>query len=146
MSPDFTIDARQFQKLAKALPGKMERKVYRGAVSRTATIVLKSAREFAIGSIKKAVTKRAENKAREGYFGSKIGVKSGVFRSERTARRRGVGAIYQPDEVIRFYRFLELGTKYHKAKPFLRRALASEKGRVKPKMENELFKGLAKLK
>ena len=34
--------------------------------------------------------------------------------SGRRSRRK-----YQPDETVRFYRFLELGTKYHKAKPFL---------------------------
>jgi hypothetical protein len=53
-------------------------------------------------------------------------VKPGEFVSKRFVRAKGLTKsgrrtrrTYQPDESVRFYRFLELGTKYHAAKPFL---------------------------
>jgi|VirMetMinimDraft_7_1064189.scaffolds.fasta_scaffold82975_2 hypothetical protein len=52
---------------------------------------------------------------RPGEFVSKRFVRAkGLTKSGRRTRRT-----YQPDEAVRFYRFLELGTKYHAAKPFL---------------------------
>lgn len=57
-------------------------------------------------------------------------VAPGEFVSERVVHRRLKSGrrskrTYQPDETVRFYRFLELGTKYHKAKPFMVPAIVS---------------------
>lgn len=57
-------------------------------------------------------------------------VKPGEFVSERVVRRklksgRRSSRTYQPDESSRFYRFLEKGTKYHAAKPFMVPAIVS---------------------
>jgi len=143
---EISINPKEFLAAAKKLPAKMERKVYRGAVSRSATPILKKARSLTTSqTVRKALTKRARNKARDGYFSSIITVKSGVFRSKRTARRRGKGAVYSPDEAIRYYRFLELGTKYHAARPFLKPALDSSEGEVESKLRNELWRGIIKV-
>jgi len=55
-----------------------------------------------------------------------VTVKSGVFLTTRLVRKRKrtksgrrSRSRYHTDEAIRFYRFLELGTKFHAAKPFL---------------------------
>lgn len=110
------------QKGLKSLGGSVERKISRSAVGKAGTILLKEARSKApvkTGALKRALTKRAKHRAKDDYYSSRIGVKSGVFSSHREAKRRGKGASYKPDEAIRYYRFLELGTKHHAAKPFL---------------------------
>lgn len=110
------------QKSLKSLDGKLERKISRSAVGKAGTILLKEARSKApvrTGALRRSLTKRSKHRAKDDFYSVRIGVKSGVFSSSRTARRKGRGAGYTPDESIRYFRFLELGTKYHAAKPFL---------------------------
>ena len=49
----------------------------------------------------------------------RITVRPGVFLTRRIAKSKKSGRRYHPDEASRFFRFLELGTKYTPAKPFL---------------------------
>jgi hypothetical protein len=57
-------------------------------------------------------------------------VAPGEFVTDRVVRKRLKSGrkskrTYQPDETVRFYRFLELGTKFHAAKPFMVPAIVS---------------------
>lgn len=57
-------------------------------------------------------------------------VAPGEFVTDRIVRKRLKSGrkskrTYQPDETVRFYRFLELGTKFHAAKPFMVPAIVS---------------------
>lgn len=110
------------QKSLKSLSGKVERKISRSAVGKAGTLLLKEARAKApvrTGALRRALTKRVKNVAKNDFYSVQITVRGGVMSSHRTAKRRGVGADYHPDEVIRYYRFLELGTKHNAAQPFL---------------------------
>lgn len=134
---------RKIQKNLKKLDGKVERKIARSAVGKAGTILLKAARAKApvgTGAVKKSLTKRSRHRAKDDFYSVLISVRSGVFRSSRSARRRGVGAEYQPDETIRYYRFLELGTKYHAAQPFLQPVIDQSGSAAVEKLKSELGK------
>ena len=106
----------------KQLDTKLKRTSYRFAARKGGDVLLKEAKERAperTGALKKALVRRAKSSASKGIYEAIITVKGGVFSNKRTVQRRKSRKAYQPDEVIRYYRFLELGTKYHPAKAFL---------------------------
>lgn len=135
---------RDLQKGLKSLGGTVERKISRSVVGKAGTILLKEARAKAplgrTGALKRALTKRAKHRAKDDYYSTRIGVKSGVFGSHREAKRRGKGASYKPDEAVRYFRFLELGTKYHAAKPFLAVTIETKGDEVVKFLSSELGK------
>lgn len=117
---------RELQRRARSLNEKLERRSYAKAVRAASKPVLSRAVLMApgrTGTLKRSIKARTSSKPSRYLFGMKLTVIGGTFSSDKTARRRGVGASYRPDEAVRYYRFQELGTKYHPAKPFLEPAL-----------------------
>jgi HK97 gp10 family phage protein len=127
------------------LDGKLQRKVYRQAVRKAGVVVVNAAKAqvpVRTGSIKRSLTHRTNHKLSQGLFGVKVTIRGGRKASERTANRRGKGSVYHPDAVERYYRFQELGTKHHPAKPFLKPALEGKAGEVLEVLKRELAAGL----
>ena len=127
------------------LERKLQRRVYTKAVREGGKVVQREVKERAprrTGAMARAVSVRASSKAARNLFGVKVSVRSGVFSSARTAKRKGKGATYKPDEVVRYYRFLELGTKHHPAQPFLAPALERRGAEVMRVVGEELRAGV----
>ena len=121
---------KDIQKRLKNLDDKVERKIARAAVGKSGTPILKEARLRApvdSGALKKSLTKRARHRARDHFFSVVITVRGGVFRDEK-----------QGNEVIRYYRFLELGAKHRPAQPFLNPALKSAQSTSVNTLKKEL--------
>lgn len=132
---------RELQKRAARLQDKLARRSYSKAVRAASKPVVADAISRApgrTGTTKKSIKARADNKAPKMLFGIKIGVVAGKFSSDRTARRRGSGKSYRPDESIRYYRFQELGTKYHPAQAFLEPALEASASQFLSTLRREL--------
>lgn len=144
----FEVDGlRELRARAARLEAKLARRSYSKAVRAASKPVTKKAISLApgrTGTVKKSIKARSDNKPSKFLFGMKIGVIGGKFSSDRTARRRGVGSAYKPDESIRYYRFQELGTKHHPAKPFLEPALKSSAGVFLSTLRRELAAELEK--
>lgn len=135
-------------KRCRKLPVAMEKRVYRDAVKKAGEVVRKAAQgkvPVDTGTTAGAVVVRVSSKPREGLFGVKITLRGPKLASQRVAHRRGKGAEYHPDEVTRYYRFQELGTKHHPAQPFLNPALEGEASAVLRVMKEELGKGLERV-
>lgn len=123
----------------------LQRRVYNRAVRAGGKIVVataKSAVPKRTGRLAASLVYRASSKPSKGLFGVKITVKGNAAAGGRTSQRRGVGAVYRPDAVERYYRFVETGTKYHAAKPFLKPALQNQSGAVLSAIKRELESGL----
>jgi HK97 gp10 family phage protein len=137
---------KELRDRARKLDGKMQRKVYSKAVRAGGKIVVDAAKAkvpVKTGAVKASLVHRASSKPREGLFGVKVTIKPGRKGSERTARRRsGKGAVYFPDAVERYYRFTELGTKHHPARPYLAPALEGSRAAVLNAVKAELAAGL----
>lgn len=132
---------RELQARASKLNQKMERRSYSRAVRAASKPVLASAISKApgrTGTLKKSIKARANNKPSQFLFGVKLTVVGGSFSSGKTARRRGAGSVYQPDESLRYYRFQELGTKHHRAQAFLEPALDASAGKFLSILKSEL--------
>lgn len=128
----------------------LARRVYQKAVGAGGKIVAAAAKGKVprrTGALGGSIVHRVSSKPKAGLFGVKVTVKAGRFASERTARRKGRtrkrgGSIYKPDAVERYYRFLETGTKYHAAKPFLAPSLSETAPAVLAAIKSELAAGL----
>ncbi|MDB6078751.1 MAG: Phage protein gp10 [Akkermansiaceae bacterium] len=131
----------------------LQRRVYNKATKAGSKIVVAAAVAkvpVRTGSVKKSITARASSKPSRGLFGVKITIKGGLKSSERTAKRgskksgkgRKGGSTYFPDAVERYYRFTELGTKFHPAQPYLKPALEDKKSAVLEAIKTELAAGL----
>lgn len=130
---------KEIQRKMKNLSGKMERKIARSAMGKASTILAREVRTKATSAtVKKAIIKRARNNASNHYYSTLIGVKSGVFRSSRIAHRKKSGKAYAPDEAVRYFRFLETGTKHMAAKPFLLPAVENKGDAAVEKLKHEL--------
>ncbi|MCW1914340.1 hypothetical protein OJ996_12190 [Luteolibacter sp. GHJ8] len=93
--------------------------------------------------MKRSLVHRASSKPSKGLFGVKVTVKGGARSSDRLAHRKGnAGKDYYPDAVERYYRFAELGTKYHPAQPYLKPALEGKADEVLNVVKRELAAGL----
>lgn len=138
---------RQLRDNIAKLDKGLQRRVYNKAVKAAGKVVLGEARSRApvrTGTVKSSIVVRSSSNPSQLLFGVKVSVKGGAKASERTARRRGVGATYHPDAVERYYRFAETGTKHHAAKPFLAPALETKQSQVLSVMKTELSAGLAR--
>jgi len=137
---------RELQQRAKKLDAKMRRKVFGAAARAGGKIVTAKAKgqvPVRTGSIRASLVYRASSKPAQGLFGVKVTIKGGRKASPRVARRRGgKGGEYFPDAVERYYRFQELGTKHHPAKPFLKPSLEGSKGEVLNAVKQALADGL----
>lgn len=136
---------RELRKRAEKLDRKMKRRVYNRAVKAGGKVIVDASKEkvpVRTGSVKASLVHRASSKPAKGLFGVKITIKGGKRSSDRTARRGGKGAVYYPDAVERYYRFQELGTKFHPAKPFLKPALEGNENKVLDVIKRELAAGL----
>lgn len=137
---------KELGRRARKLDAALQKKVYKKAVRESAKkSVLPAAKSRApsggTGALKKALTLRASNKAAQGLYGMKLTANGSIYRSLRTARRSG-GKEYQPDWVARYYRFAELGTKFHAANPFLLPALEASQGAFFSGVRSQLRAGI----
>lgn len=137
---------RELRKRAEKLDARLRRKVYGTAVRAGGKILVEAAQAqvpVRTGAVRRSLVHRASSKPSKGLFGVKITVKGGLKSSERVAHRKGSkGKPYFPDAVERYYRFLELGTKHHAAKPFLEPALDSKAGAVLNAVKETLAAGI----
>lgn len=136
---------KELRDRARKLDGKLQRRVYSRAVRAGGKVVVKAAKAAVpvrTGSLRGSVVQRTATKARLGFFGVKVSIKPGKKASARTAKLRGKGGEYFPDAVERYYRFQELGTKFHPAKPFLQPALEGSQSAVLAAVREELKAGL----
>ena len=141
------VGLRELQARASRLEAKLERRVYSKAVRSASKPVLASVVRKAparSGAVKRSLVARANNKAPKMLFGVKITVKGGVKSSGRTARRGGKGNSYSPDETVRYYRFIERGTKHHAARAFLEPGLDSSASQFLSTLKRELALELEK--
>lgn len=138
----------ELRKRAAKLERGLQRRVY-GVAVRAGGKVLVDAAKAAVpvrtGATSRSIVHRASSKPSQGLFGVKVTVRAGEKSSERVAHRRGNSKKdYQPDAVERYYRFQELGTKHHPAKPFLKPALEGHAGAVLNAVKQALAAGLAR--
>jgi HK97 gp10 family phage protein len=132
---------RELQRRARSLNHKLERRSYSKAVRAASKPVLSRAILMApgrTGTLKRSIKARSASKPSRYLYGMKLTVIGGKFASDRTAKRRGVGNAYRPDEAVRYYRFQELGTKYHPAQPFLEPALEASASEFLNTLRREL--------
>lgn len=146
MKTSFQITGlKKLQSRAKKLDANLRQRVYSKAVREAAKAsVLDEIRAkvpVRTGALKGSIVVRANNKPSRYLFGVKIAPR-GDYASQRTAKRRGVGAEYHPDWVARYYRFQELGTKYHAAKPFLKPGLQASAPEFLNSLRRELAEGI----
>jgi HK97 gp10 family phage protein len=137
---------KELQARAKKLDAKMRRRVFGKAARAGGKIVVAAAKAgvpVRTGAVRASLVHRASSKPAKGLFGVKVTIKGGRKSSERKARRKkGKGGEYFPDAVERYYRFQELGTKHHPARPFMRPALEGSKSAVLNAVKDELRSGL----
>ena len=137
---------KELRDRALKLEQRMRRKVFNAAARAGGKIVVAAAKAqvpVRTGSVRSSLVYRASSKPSLGLFGVKVTIKGGKKASARVAhRRKGKGGEYFPDAVERYYRFQELGTKHHPAKPFLRPALADKATEVFNVVKRELEAGL----
>lgn len=124
----------------------LQRKVYGQAVRAGGKILVDAAKDkvpVKTGAVQRSLVHRASSKPSKGLFGVKITIKGGLKASERVAHRKGnSGRPYFPDAVERYYRFQELGTKHHPAKPFLKPAIEGKASEVLKAVKETLEAGL----
>lgn len=149
----------------KALPEKMQRRVYRTAARRAMIPVRDEARRRA-AVIDDAATRESIamniavqiSAARSRAVGGvvvRVGVRGGAERyanTRRNARAGRAGKRYatggdrgNPGGDTWYWRFIELGTSRQAARPFLRPALETQAQRVTDDLAQELSRGLDKL-
>jgi HK97 gp10 family phage protein len=120
---------KELAKRANRLDAALRRKVYNRAMKEGGKIIKAKAAALVpvkTGTTRKSLVVRSSAKAAKGLYGIKITVRGPALASARVAHRKGSKSKpYQPDAVERYYRFQELGTKHHPAKPFLKPALES---------------------
>jgi len=137
---------KELRRRAEKLDARLKRKVYGQAVRAGGKIVVDAAKNqvpVRTGTVKRSLVHRASSKPSKGLFGVKIVVKGGLKASNRVAHRRGSkGKPYFPDAVERYYRFQELGTKHHPAKPFLKPALETKAQAVLQAIKTTLASGI----
>lgn len=144
---------KELKDRANRLDKRLRRKVYNRAARAGGKIVVAAAKAkvpVKTGAVRASLVYRASSSPNLGFFGVKVTIKGGRKSSERTARRRGKsfrgkqtgGGVYHPDAVERYYRFTELGTKHHPAKPFLSPALEGSRSAVLNAVKAELAAGL----
>lgn len=134
---------KELRARAARLDSRLQKRVYGKAVRAGGKIVVDAAKArvpVRTGTVRRSLVHRASSKPSKGLFGVKITVKGGAHASDRPATRRS--GSYKPDAVERYYRFTELGTKYHPAKPYLKPALEGSAGRVLDAIKRELAAGL----
>ncbi len=147
-------DLRKLQRKANKLNKSLQNKVYQTAAREASKETLRAAKGRSPSrTVARALTARVSSKPRQFLYGMKITVRGGVFRDKRTARRRGVGSTYFPNEAVRFYRFLETGWtargrsgkgggRFVSARPFLFQSLASSAGSVQRHVSKSIKNGL----
>lgn len=137
---------KELRRRAERLDGRLKKKVYGQAVRAGGKILVDAAKgkvPVRTGSVKRSLVHRANSKPSKGLFGVKITIKGGLKASNRVAHRRGnKGKPYFPDAVERYYRFQELGTKHHPAKPFLQPALQTKAQAVLQAVKTTLAAGI----
>jgi|GEM_PF-6622355 len=120
---------KELAKRANRLDAALRRKVYNRAMKEGGQVIKAKANSLVpvkTGTTKRSLVVRSSTKASKGLYGIKITVRGPALASQRVAHRKGnKSKEYHPDAVERYYRFQELGTKYHRAKPFLKPALES---------------------
>jgi hypothetical protein len=136
---------RKLQARARKLNSDLSKKVYSSAVRRagrsTAFRAIQGRTPSRTGTLRKALSIRANNKPAQHLYGVKIAPR-GLYASQRTARRRGAGAVYKPDWVARYYRFVVTGTKYHPANTFLTAGLEGSSGAFLATLRREILTGI----
>lgn len=139
---------KELRNRALKLDSKLRRKIYTKAVKAGGKIVVAEAQQLApvrTGAVRRSIVHRMSSKPSKGLFGVKVTVKGGKLglSSNRVARRKkGKRATYNPDAVERYYRFTELGTKYHPAKPYLKPSLEHTAPKVLEAIRSTMAAGI----
>jgi HK97 gp10 family phage protein len=137
---------KELRNRALKLDARLRKKVYGAAVRAGGKVLVDAAKgkvPVRTGSVKGSLVHRASSKPAQGLFGVKVTIKGGKKSSNRVAHRRGgKGSSYFPDAVERYYRFQELGTKYHPAKPFLKPSIEGNQSAVLNAVKTTLATGI----
>jgi HK97 gp10 family phage protein len=143
---------KELQARANRLDKRLRRKVYNEAARAGGKVIVAAAKAkvpVRTGAVKSSLVHRASSSPNLGYFGVKVSVKGGKKSSSRIAHRRGGkgkrskgGSEYFPDAVERYYRFTELGTKYHPAKPYLSPSLEGSRAQILNVVKTTLAAGI----
>ncbi|QJE95208.1 HK97-gp10 family putative phage morphogenesis protein [Luteolibacter luteus] len=137
---------KELRARAAKLDARLQKKVYGAAVRAGGKILVDAAKEkvpVRTGSLRKSLVHRASSKPSKGLFGVKVTIRGALKASGRVAHRGGnKGKPYYPDAVERYYRFQELGTKFHPAKPFLKPALQGRSDAVLKAVREALEEGI----
>jgi HK97 gp10 family phage protein len=127
---------KELQRRAQKVDVKLRKKIYAKAARAAGKAVVEAAKSSVpvrTGGVRRSLVHRSASKPSKGLFGVKVTVKGGKLgaSSGRSAtRRRGKGGTYNPDAIERYYRFTELGTKYHPAQPYLKPSLEMHTGKI----------------
>lgn len=135
------------QKSINKLEAKLQKRVYREATKAAGDIIVRAAKSSApksSGALASALVHRVSSKPSKGFFGIKVSVKGGKFRSQRTALRRKGRQQYKPDAVDRYYRFVERKTKHNRAQPFLLPSLEGQKSEIIREIKSALAAAIEK--
>lgn len=148
---------KELQAALNQLPLEIQRRPLRSAVSAAAKVIVDDAKRrvpVKTGNLQKSIIRyRSRSESAVGRETFSVAVKKGKQKyadTKRNRRLRRVGKSYQTAGEAFYWRFLEFGTKFMPAKPFLRPAFESQKAKavevIKTKLADAIFKTAAKLK
>lgn len=149
------INVAQFDAIMKRLT-QLGPQLQKGAIRRAGTKAMRIVRDAArnsapvrSGKLRKEIVTR--NNARRGrQIGGaviQVGVRGGAKQyqdNSRNRRMQRVGQSYEGGGNVFYWRFLEFGTKYIRARPFMRPALANNVTAVTDTFANELEREIQK--
>jgi HK97 gp10 family phage protein len=148
---NFKIEGLEdLKKALNALPVEIQQRSLRSAVSAGAKVVVDAAISKApsgdTGNLKKSIyryrSRSQSGTGRETYY---VGVRKGKKAYADTARNRRLGRVgkkYTVQGEAYYWRFLEFGTAKMGAKPFMRPAFESSKGKILDIMKQRLGKSI----
>lgn len=149
---------KALQEALNNLPKELQKGPLKSAVSAGAKVVAEEAKRRAplgeTGNLRKAIYRyRSRSQSRDGKETFLVAVRKGKAKYADTARNRRlrrVGKTYQTAGEAFYWRFLEFGTKYIAARPFLRPAFESKKNEaldtIKKKLADAIEKTAKRLK
>ena len=128
-------NAAELERTLRELPKKLQQRAVKSALRKGATVIKKAAQKNArrfddpatASKVWKEITVRAGKRRRNGDVVMHVGVKGGAKRyvNNKENRRKGrVGGSYEGPGDVYYWRFLEFGTKFQRAQPFMRPAMS----------------------
>lgn len=149
----FKLISRKMNKLNSDLKDRLARKAVSEVGTHLRRIVVRQV-PIETQTLKKNIVKRVKSNKFTEYYYTKVTVKESdshprayktpVPRQRR--RRRSSGgynnSVYNPNNPERYYRFVETGTKYHNATPFLTPALEDNTEELERMVGNLIWQGM----